>query len=215
MNEFDFEVLQRKRIAQQARRKKSGRTAKVTLSSDRLTPKQWRERNGEVMKYDLSKPMDWESFKGLPVDIQGEYIANLREKHGGTIARICGDLFHIGTKTFRNHLAVAGLAIEFPNIRFADDVHAARKKAWEQFMAPEPEAVFPAPEPEEAPEEAAPPVEEEASTAPERKATMRFDSITLNFSGPFDRETLCNSLAAILQNGQRVKLTITCEMEGD
>ena len=211
MNEFDYDVLQRKRLAQQARRKKHGGTRMCRLPSDNLTPKQWRERNGEVMTYNISKPMDWETFKALPVDIQGEYITNLCEKHGGNQQRICRELFKICPATFHAHLAEVGIKHQFDFSRKPEIVAQARKEAWERFMHPELEPeITPEPEVEEAP-----PVEEEAFTAPEHAPTMRLGSFTLNFDGPFDREALCNSLAAIIQGRQRVKLEIKCELEGD
>ena len=208
MKDFDYEVLQRKRLAQQARHKRNGsKSRKCSLPSDGLTHKQWKEKNGEVMTYNLSKPMDWETFKALPVDIQEEYLNKLINEHGANQERICYKMFRIGHRTFKTHLEKTGMAFRFSNAKRPERERRERYEAWQRFMAPEEEA---APEIEEAPliEEAPP------AAAPERRVAMSFDSFTLHFSGPFDREALCNSLAAIIQSGQRVKLEIKCEMEG-
>ena len=71
MNDFDYEVLQKKRLARQAFHKKGGsKSRKCPMSTDRMTRKQWIERCGEVVTYELGKPMGWEAFKQMPVALQ-------------------------------------------------------------------------------------------------------------------------------------------------
>lgn len=85
MNEFDYDVYLKKRIARGYRNKKNGSKSKrCSLTSDGITQKQWRERNGEIMSYNLSEPMSWETFKTMPIDLQTEYIKGLRDKYGTT-----------------------------------------------------------------------------------------------------------------------------------
>lgn len=214
MRDFDYEVLQRKRIAQQAKHKKKGsKTRKCSLPSDYLTAKQIRERNGEVMTYNINKPMSWELFTQLSTEIQTEYLSNLQQNHGGTQVLIA-KMFGIGTPRLRTYMEEHGVQVTFKAIRLRNDELWERRRAWEKFMGldNDEELVEEAEEPETlAP---AAPAEEMPSAAPERKVTMSFDRFTLNFSGPFDREALCNSLAAILQNGQQVIIEIRCEMGG-
>lgn len=211
MHDFDYEVLQRKRIAQQAKHKKKGsKSRKCSLPSDFLTAKERRERNGEVMTYNINKPMSWELFTQLSPEIQTEYLNNVQQNHGGTqtlIAKMLG----VGVPRLRSYMTERGLQVTFEMIRRPNHEVWARRKAWGKFTGAisEEEPVVEAEEPE-----TAEPAEEVPSAAPERKVTMSFDRFTLNFSGPFDREALCNSLAAILQNGQQVNIEIRCEMGG-
>ena len=75
MNDFDYEVMQRKRLARQAFHRKSGsKSKKCPMSTDHMTRKQWLERCGESVTYQLGKPMPWEEFKKMPVQIQKEYL---------------------------------------------------------------------------------------------------------------------------------------------
>ena len=71
MNDFDYDVLQKKRTASGARHiKKGSKSKKCTLPSGFLTAKQRKELNGNVTTYNLSEPMTWKSFKAMPLDIQ-------------------------------------------------------------------------------------------------------------------------------------------------
>lgn len=71
-----------KRLARGAYAKKGGsRSRKCSLPSDKLTPKQLRERNGKIMSYNLSKPMNWKTFKSLDDETQSEYLYRLAKLH--------------------------------------------------------------------------------------------------------------------------------------
>ena len=108
MKDFDYEVRQRKQLAQQARHKKNGsKSKKCSLPSDRLTAKQWKERNGEVMTYDLSKPMGWLQFKQLPADIQHEYINKLIAEYDASQS-FFAKMFGISINTFKRYMEVIG-----------------------------------------------------------------------------------------------------------
>lgn len=75
MNDFDYENLQKKRIAQNATRMKRGSKSKrCTLPSDLLTPAQIKKKNGEVKVMNMNKPVLWSDFKDWPADIQKEYL---------------------------------------------------------------------------------------------------------------------------------------------
>ena len=58
MNDFDFENMQKKRIAQGARHRVCGsKSRKCSLPSDLLTAAQKRKLNGPVERYDMGKPI--------------------------------------------------------------------------------------------------------------------------------------------------------------
>ena len=85
MHEFDYDAMQKKRIARGASHMKRGsKSKKCTLPSDYLTAAQKRRLNGPVSTYKLDEPMNWESFKAMPEDLQKKYILNLQETYQTT-----------------------------------------------------------------------------------------------------------------------------------
>ena len=82
MHDFDYDAMQKKRIARGASHMKRGsKSKKCTLPSDYLTAAQKRRLNGPVSTYKLDEPMSWESFKAMPEDLQKKYILNLQETY--------------------------------------------------------------------------------------------------------------------------------------
>ena len=95
MNDFDYDALQKKRIAAGARHMKRGsRSKRCSLPSDNLTPAQLKRRNGPVNTYKLDEPMRWDDFKAMPVDLQKQYLTNLVETYGAT-NEMLGDMFYV------------------------------------------------------------------------------------------------------------------------
>ena len=95
MNDFDYDALQKKRIAAGARHMKRGsRSKRCSLPSDNLTPAQLKRRNGPVSTYKLDAPMGWDDFKAMPVDLQKQYLTNLVETYGAT-NEMLGDMFYV------------------------------------------------------------------------------------------------------------------------
>ena len=95
MNDFDYDVLQKKRTAAGARHMKRGsRSKRCSLPSDNLTPAQLKRRNGPVSTYKLDAPMRWDDFKAMPVDLQKKYLTNLVETYGAT-NEMLGDMFYV------------------------------------------------------------------------------------------------------------------------
>lgn len=83
MNDFDYDCMQKKRIAMGAfahiNRKRGG----CSLPSDTLTEKQRKEKNGEVKSYNITRPMPWREFKAMPEDLKREFFRNM-QSFGGT-----------------------------------------------------------------------------------------------------------------------------------
>lgn len=83
MNDFDYDCMQKKRIAIGAfahiNRKRGG----CSLPSDTLTEKQRKEKNGEVKSYNITRPMPWHEFKAMPEDLKREFFRNM-QSFGGT-----------------------------------------------------------------------------------------------------------------------------------
>lgn len=82
MHDFDYDAMQKKRIARGASHMKRGsKSKKCTLPSDYLTAAQKRRLNGPMSTYKLDEPMNWESFKAMPEDLQKKYILNLQNTY--------------------------------------------------------------------------------------------------------------------------------------
>lgn len=83
MNDFDYDCMQKKRVARGAfahiNRKRGG----CALPSDTLTEKQRKEKNGEVKSYNITRPMPWREFKAMPEDLKREFFRNM-QSFGGT-----------------------------------------------------------------------------------------------------------------------------------
>ena len=95
MNDFDYDALQKKRIAAGARHMRRGsRSKRCFLPSDNLTPAQLKRRNGPVSTYKLDAPMRWDDFKEMPVDLQKQYLTYLVETYGAT-NEMLGDMFYV------------------------------------------------------------------------------------------------------------------------
>ena len=101
MNDFDFDVMTKKRIARGAAARKCGsKSRRCTLPSDYLTDAQKKARNGKMSTYNLSKPMTYEQFKLMPRDLQREYLLKLRnDMHAST--RVIAQMFECSDETVR------------------------------------------------------------------------------------------------------------------
>lgn len=79
---FKQTELERKRIGRGDFNKKRQGGRQVRFPSDYLTKKEKEKMNGEVQTYSMEKPIDWETFKSWPDDLQKAYLLGLREKFG-------------------------------------------------------------------------------------------------------------------------------------
>lgn len=101
MNDFDFDVMTKKRIARGASARKCGsKSRRCTLPSDYLTDAQKKARNGKMSTYNLSKPMTYEQFKLMPRDLQREYLLKLRNDMHAS-ARVIAQMFGCSYETVR------------------------------------------------------------------------------------------------------------------
>ena len=106
MNDFDFDVMQKKRIANNAARMKRGsKSKKCSLPSDHMTHAQWKRRNGPVYTVNLNQPMSWDAFKCLTLDLQQAYIDAVQNRFGVPISRMSTDLFDMSSSNLRLHCA--------------------------------------------------------------------------------------------------------------
>lgn len=90
MNDFDYDVMQKKRLAHNKFRNAKYKHGGCHLPHEDLTPAQIKRRNGPMMTYNLNLPMSWKDFKSMPHDLQQQYLDSLHARFGvgpGDIAK--------------------------------------------------------------------------------------------------------------------------------
>ena len=145
MHDFDFDIMEKKRIAQGARARKCGsKSRKCTLPSDYLTAAQKKGLNGKVSTYNLSGPMTYSKFRVMPDDLQKEYLLKLRNEMGASQTAI-GEMMQCSSETVRQALIRHGLSTKLLRMSFESKL---RWDAWlkgEQLNNDRAEAPAPAP----------------------------------------------------------------------
>lgn len=132
MNDFDYDVLQKKRTAAGARHMKRGsRSKRCSLPSDNLTPAQLKRRNGPVSTYKLDEPMRWDDFKSMPVDLQKRYMSNLIETYGAT-NEMLGDMFYVHPTRVGAVKKALGVVSHNPR-HLSKEKKAIRDQMWAAF----------------------------------------------------------------------------------
>ena len=122
--------LERKKIANGVySRKRGSRSKKCTLPSDSLTAGQLKKRNGEVMQYNLNKPMSWHTFKSMPEDLRREYILKLKNKHGAR-SRDVAEMFDMS----KNGFSVAMIKLFGGHSPFEDSSAKKISLDWVEFI---------------------------------------------------------------------------------
>lgn len=212
MTDFEYDCLQKKRLAGQAKyRKRGSKSKKCGLPSDRLTNKQWKDKCGPVITYSLNKPMTWDDFKKMPVDIQAQYITNLQQNYGVTAVDL-GDMFGVRALTVRKHAESNNLGVEFPR---GHAMNASRKEAWAKFIVADTCEGEIDPSPANSQENVDPVVfnfekSDESSSAQTRAMSMK--RFTLQFSGTIDVDMIANSMKLILGDKAEGELEIICNL---
>lgn len=131
MNDFDYDALQKKRIAAGARHMKRGsRSKRCSLPSDNLTPAQLKRRNGPVSTYKLDAPMGWDDFKAMPDDLQKQYLEGLMKTYGATDAMI-GRMFYVSDVSVLRERHRLGIPSR--NRCLSRDNTASRDQMWAAF----------------------------------------------------------------------------------
>lgn len=195
MNDFDYDVLQKKRIASGAKHIKRGsKSKKCTLPSDFLTAKQRKELNGNVTTYNLSVPMTWRDFKGMPLDIQQEYIDGVQRRFGVTQV-ILADMFGIVSTSMCHYFKVKGLKWGGVKCELSKD---EAQSAWEKFVYGTEMAVVPSA-----------PVVHEAPVAPAARMKAVATKGSLTFTG--NMADICSELVSWL--GVNKEYTVTIDFE--
>ena len=233
MNDFDYDALQKKRIAAGARHMKRGsRSKRCSLPSDNLTPAQLKRRNGPVSTYKLDAPMRWDDFKAMPVDLQKQYLTNLVETYGAT-NEMLGDMFYVHPTHVGAVKKALGVVSHNPH-RLIGEKKAIRDQMWAAFCngvvgggdavketprEPEKAETLPMRCPDELEEAAITPADTEATTETEpvvmKIPMLDMTELSATFNGWFTPETFLGWIAKLPIPEAEVEIRVSVTKRGE
>jgi len=200
--EFYDEIREKKLLVSSAKHKKNGsKSKKCSLPSDHITQAQWKKMNGGVTVYQLNKPIEWSEFRELPLAIQQEYIATLKERYGMTLKDL-SKMFGV-----RRGIVLAYFAGQnFPVISSVGYyLRGEALAAWKEFL----DQGLPLVGADVADEEDEVFMDE---TEPEKPSSkMNVAKVRLEFNGLIDPNEIANSLRAILGSDCEGRVEIVCD----
>ena len=82
MTDFDYDVMQKKRLARNQFHNAKYKHGGCHLPHEDLTPAQMKRRNGPMVTYSMNQPMSWNDFKSMPHDLQQQYLDGLHARFG-------------------------------------------------------------------------------------------------------------------------------------
>lgn len=131
MNDFDYDALQKKRVASGARHRVRAKRG-CHLPSDSLTAAQKRRLNGEVKTYNMNAPMTWAEFKEMPDDLKVTYLNRLADEYQANQKMIAGML---GISRAALCRLSADLGVEAKNARIrGGNIAVDRDRRWAEFL---------------------------------------------------------------------------------
>lgn len=203
MNDFDYDVLQKKRLARQSFHRKCGsKSRKCPMSTDRMTRKQWEERCGEIVTYELGKPMSWDQFRQMPANLQKEYLVRLVHDYSATASDLAR-MFGITPQTVTRFCGNPEISIEFSRgKRMPKDCRVE----FEKFLSNNCEDIDFA---QTTQESGVPNQETHLLDLPRDMGMTEF---SLCFEGTVNPEMVTNSIIAMLRPNTSVKLEVRCSI---
>ena len=198
LSDFDYDVMQKKRIASNARRRVCGSKSKFCgLPSDHLTPAQWRKRNGEVKTMNLNQPMSWQAFKDMPNDLQKEYIQKCVDTFGCSMHDL-SLLFRVHPVTIIRNFNIMGIDMSvFKRGKRMTKEAQQKFNAWLSAQPTEAEPI----------NEAAVPVEPRKSNI-----LSNCSSLDMEFKGNIDYIGVMNTLYQFA-DGSPIRLRVIADRE--
>ena len=133
MNDFDYEVMQKKRLVNQSRGTIKGKKKRfsVNMPSDYMTKKEIEKMNGDLKvwrDYDEAPtfPIPWNVFKRMSVDAQKKYLEHLQTVYGASLKTI-SEMLGVHYMTLSKKCAEIGYHVP-RNLRLIEG-------AWAEFMS--------------------------------------------------------------------------------
>ena len=202
MNDFDYDAMQKKRVARGAMHRVCGsKSKKCSLPSDNLTLAQQKKLSGECKSWNLAEPMSYATFKSMPEDLQVQYVKGLNSRFSVGFASISKDLFGASPTMVRTHFMRRDIKVDIAGKR----LNAEERKVWEYWLAGDRQTEEPAEVEEEQDiceelsEEIAPVVE----AAP---ADFGMGAISVEWSGEFNATAFIAQLTKLPLPDGRVKI---------
>ena len=131
MNDFDYDALQKKRVACGAKHRVRAKRG-CRLPSDSLTAAQKRRLNGEVKTYNMNAPMAWAEFKEMPDDLKVTYLNRLADEYQANQKMIAG-MFGVTPVTVHKICRALGVAAKNAHIR-GSGIAVERDSRWAAFL---------------------------------------------------------------------------------
>lgn len=199
MREFYETVRERKALVASSKHVKRGsKSKKCTLPHENITKREWQRMNGEVKMYNYQKPLTFEEFRELPVDLAAQHIAMLQEEDTfNASVTMIARYMRTAPPTLRKYLLDHN--IPFIQKTFTGRVGKDCKEKLDTFYQ------VATAEPSPAEEEAS---TKERTSYVEKTAGMPLTNIDLEFAGIFDSEAICNTLKLMIPDGTPCSVTL-------
>ena len=203
MNDFDYENMQKKRIARGALHKKGGsKSKKCPMSTDNLTRKEWEKLNSNPVVYKLGEPMTWKQFKGMPKDLQEEYLQKLIDKFDASMSMLA-QMFCVHAASIARYIRTKHLNVRYTRRRGCM-VSEEKKIAWKQFIG---EDVEPS-------DKMCTRVNSEVTRKPMNEPKIK-TTIDISVTGEINIEKVVSMMQSLLGDTSRGTLLISFEKEED
>ena len=135
MTDFDYDVLQKKRIASGAlHQKKGSKSRKCTLPHENLSPAQRRKLDGPVHTYAINRPMCWEAFKELPKDLQQNHLDYVQNRFDIGVNTVSTQVFGKSHAALRYYCTHVGLDFQ---TKQGGKMSASAKEALDRWLKQE------------------------------------------------------------------------------
>ena len=202
MHDFDYDVMQKKRIAASARHKVNGSKSRfVGLPSDGMTPAQLKKLNGPCETYNLSEPIRYEVFKEMPKDLQQQYLDGLSSRFSVGMSQIGQELFNKSNFTLNSYVKKHGLKPVY-----GKKLNNAERKLWDEWrnkLGEVVEDVVPC-----EPVEVADPAEPLPCEKEKEESGLKVDELTATFTGKFEPEKFMKWVAMLPMPEGNVKIRV-------
>lgn len=133
MNDFDYDVRQKKQLAASARHRVNGsKRQRCSLPSDNLTPRQLARLSGPCVSVKMNAPTTWKEFKPIPDNLKREYLVGLRDRYGVSQAKVAEMM---GVNRMTICMLYKRLNIDAQRQPSTPEERKAKREEWERFLS--------------------------------------------------------------------------------
>ena len=136
MNDFDYDVRQKKQLVASARHRVNGsKSRRCSLPSDNLTPRQLAKLSGPCVSVKMNAPTTWKEFKPIPDNLKREYLVGLRDRYGVSQTEIA-KMLGVSPMTISRIYSRLNIDSQIPI--WTREEKIAGQTAWSSFLYGEP-----------------------------------------------------------------------------